>query len=97
MRQLCRTLMIPTTRVDVWRRSTVRLGFCTVPYLAIAWWWSLYRDERQPLRGKDCLGKPTSETISGSIPQAKENSFDWTLLVGPADAGARNLSHFAFR
>ena len=39
-------LLIPTTWADVWRRSSIRLGCCSVPYLALAWFWSLYRDDR---------------------------------------------------
>ena len=36
--------MIPTTRTDVWKRSAVRLVFCAIVYLVIAWLWSLQGD-----------------------------------------------------
>lgn len=39
-------LMIPTTKSDVWSRSTIRLAFCALPYLAIASLWAVYRDDR---------------------------------------------------
>jgi hypothetical protein len=32
---------IPISKVDVLRRSAIRLVFCTLPYLALAWLWSL--------------------------------------------------------
>ena len=36
-------LYIPTTKKDLLRRCAVRIGFCTVPYLVLAWLWSAYR------------------------------------------------------
>jgi hypothetical protein len=39
-------LYIPTTKTDLLRRCAVRIGFCTVPYLMLAWLWSAYRDDR---------------------------------------------------
>ena len=39
-------LYIPTTKTDLLRRSALRIGFCTGPYLVIAWLWSSYRDDR---------------------------------------------------
>ena len=32
---------IPISKADVFRRSVIRLGFCTLPYLALAWLLSL--------------------------------------------------------
>jgi|LakMenE18May11ns_1017448.scaffolds.fasta_scaffold9773589_2 hypothetical protein len=40
------SLYIPTTRERLFRRSAVRIGCCAVPYILLAWLWSVYRDDR---------------------------------------------------
>ena len=32
---------IPISKAELFRRSAIRLGFCTLPYLALAWLFSL--------------------------------------------------------
>ena len=39
-------LCIPTTKRDLLRRSVVRIGFCALPFLLVAWLCSVYRDGR---------------------------------------------------
>lgn len=39
-------LYIPTSRSDLLKRSALRIGCCAVPYLVVAWLWSVYRDAR---------------------------------------------------
>jgi hypothetical protein len=37
-------LFISTSWSDIPRRSAIRIIYCALPYLGIAWWWSLSGD-----------------------------------------------------
>lgn len=39
-------LYISTTKWDLLKRSIVRVEYCAVPCLLLAWLWSIYRDDR---------------------------------------------------
>jgi hypothetical protein len=39
-------LFVPTTAADVSRRTAVRVGLCSVPYLLIAWTFAAFVDHR---------------------------------------------------
>lgn len=42
---------VPTTKTDLLSRLAVRLGYCTLPYLALAWSWSFFYGDDRFFRG----------------------------------------------